>query len=322
MSALTEIYVDNVVAHLPEHTREDIAAEITATITDMVDDRLGEAHSSSGDRTAAVEREVLEELGDPALLSREYTNAPQFLIGPKSYPIFIWSLRWVLPAVAVLSILTNVIVHIATTQQVQLGALLGQTIGSTVTALLTAFAVITILIGLGERNMDGGATEKLPGARSTPWTVDELHRRDATGSQTRAEAVLNLVFIVLLALIPLIPTTLVYVGHLNNGETFVNPDLGTGWLLGYWAFLALMAVIEVIKLVRASAGTGLLIAGSVLDVVMAVFLTIALLTQQVIHPLLTNSGSTEVQQVIIVIAVWFIVIWDQISTWRAHRSKR
>lgn len=334
MSELTDIYVDTVTQHLPENSRDDIAAEITATINDMVEDRLGEGGPVTGDRptngdrptdsdrTATVEREVLEELGDPALLSREYSNAPQYLIGPKSYPIFIWSLRWVLPAVAVLSILTNVVVHIATTPTLQLGALLGQTIGSTITALLTAFAVITILIGLGERNMDGGATEKLPGARSAPWTVDDLHRKDVKSSQTRAEAVLNLVFIVLLALIPLIPTSLVYVGHLNNGETFINPDLGTGWLLGYWGFLVLMAGIEVTKLARSSTSAALLIGGVVLDLAMAVFLTVALLTQQVIHPDLSNAGSTQVQQIIMVVAIWAIVIWDQISTWRAHRADR
>lgn len=70
MSALTEIYVDNVTRHLPEDSRPDIAAEITATIDDMVDARLGEDADTSPDHTAAVEREVLEELGDPVALSR------------------------------------------------------------------------------------------------------------------------------------------------------------------------------------------------------------------------------------------------------------
>ncbi|GAA1851465.1 hypothetical protein [Brevibacterium marinum] len=322
MSALTDIYVDNVIGHLPEKSREDIAAEIRATINDMVEDRLGEFDHPAEEQSAAAEREVLEELGDPLLLSREYTNSPQHLIGPSSYPLYIWSLRWVLPTIAVLSVLTNVIVHIATTPQVRLGALLGQTIGSTVTALLIAFAVITILIGLGDRGLDGGTTQQLPGPRSKTWSVDDLRRRDTKGAQVRAEAILNLIFIVLLALIPLIPTSLVYVGHLNNGETFINPDLGTGWLLGYWGFLALMAVIEVIKLVRSSAAAGLLIAGMVLDVAMAVFLTFALLTQPVLHPDLTSASSAEVQQVITVIAIWAIVVWDQISTWRAHRANR
>ena len=322
MSALTDIYVDNVIGHLPEKSRDDIAAEIRATINDMVEARLGGVDHPAEEPTATAEREVLEELGDPVLLSREYTNSPQHLIGPKSYPLYIWSLRWVLPAVAVLSVLTNVIVHIATTPQVHIGALLGQTIGSTVTALLITFAIMTILIGLGDRGLDGGTTQQLPGPQSKAWSVDDLRRKDTKGSQVRAEAILNLIFLVVLAVIPLLPTSLFYVGHLNNGETFINPGLGIGWLLGYWAFLALMAALEVIKLVRSSTSSALLITGMVLDVAMAVFLTIALLTQPVLHPDLTSASSAELQQVITVIAIWAIVIWDQISTWRAHRANR
>lgn len=321
MSALTDIYVDNVIGHLPEKSREDIAAEIKATIDDMVEDRLGAFDHPAEEQTIAAEREVLEELGDPVLLSREYTNSPQHLIGPKSYPLFIWCMRWMLPAVAVLTVLTNVVVHIATTPEVRLGALLGQTIGNTVTALLIAFAGITILIGLGDRGLDGGTAQKLPGTRPAAWTVDDLHRRDVRGTQIRAEAILSLVFIVLLALIPIIPTSLFYVGHLNHGEPFINPELGTGWLLGYWALLALMAIVEVVKLVRVSASPALLLIAAFIDVVMAVFLTIALLTQNVLHPDLTTASGAEVQQILTVIAIWIIVVWDQISTWRTHRTR-
>ncbi|MDN5594171.1 MAG: hypothetical protein L0G56_09280 [Brevibacterium sp.] len=321
MSALTTIYVDNVVSHLPEDSRGDIAAEIKATIDDMVEDRLGDLEHPADEQTAAAEREVLEELGDPAQLSREYTNSPQHLIGPKSYPVFIWAIRWVLPLVAVAAAVTNSIAFIATNDEVQIGALIGQLVGNTIVALLTAFAAITIIFALGDKEMSGGAADKIAGTKKD-WSVDQLRATDAKAKQIRAEAVLNLIFLVLLALIPLIPTSLVYVGHLNNGETFINPDLGSGWLLGYWAFLTLMAVIEVIKLVRSSTSAALIITGVVLDVAMAVFLTIALLTQQVLHPDLTSASGAEVQQIITVIAIWAIVIWDQISTWRAHRANR
>src|SRR5699024_405396 len=74
MSALTETYVDNVIGHLPEKSRADIGAEIRATISDMVEARLGEGPHRGPERTATIEREVLEELGDPAALSREYAN--------------------------------------------------------------------------------------------------------------------------------------------------------------------------------------------------------------------------------------------------------
>ncbi|WP_231441999.1 HAAS signaling domain-containing protein [Brevibacterium zhoupengii] len=321
MSALTTIYVDNVVGHLPEDSRGDIAAEIKATIDDMIEARLSGLEHPADEQAAAAEREVLEELGDPAQLSREYSNSPQHLIGPKSYPVFIWTIRWVLPLVAVAAAVTNSIAFIATNDEVQIGALIGQLVGNTVVALLTAFAAITLLFALGDREMSGGAAEKIAGT-TKGWSVDQLRATDAKAKQIRAEAVLNLVFIVLLALLPLVPTSLFYVGHLNNGEPFVNPELGFGWFLGYWGFLALMAIVEVVKLVRSSANTAVLVIGAILDVAMAVFLTIALLSQQVLHPELTNTSGADFQQIITVIAIWAIVIWDQISTWRAHRANR
>lgn len=322
MSALTEIYVDNVTRHLPEDSRPDIAAEITATIDDMVDARLGEDADSSPDHTATVEREVLEELGDPVALSREYSNSPQHLIGPNSYPLYIWALRWVLPIVGLLAVLTNIVTTIAVSPGVQIGEIIGKTAGNTVIALLTAFAAITIIIGLGDRGMDGGASDSLRKRKPGTWTVDDLDRRDSHSKQIRAEAGLGLVFIVALAMVPLIPTSLLYVGHLNGGETFVNPDLGVGWLLGYWAFLALMAAVEVIKFTTASAKPTVAIIGGIVDIAMAVFLTIALLTQPVLHPELTNTGNADFQQIITVIAIWIIVIWDQVSTWRIYRRNR
>lgn len=321
MSALTDIYVDNVIGHLPENSRGDIAAEIKATIDDMVEARLGGLDHPAEDQTAAAEREVLEELGDPARLSREYTNSPQHLIGPKSYPLFLWAMRWILPFVAVAAVLSNTIAFIATHDPVQIGSLIGQLVGNTVVALLVAFAALTILIALGDRGLSGGAAEKINESR-TQWSVDQLHATDVRAKQIRAEAGLNLVFIVILALVPFIPTSLFYVGHLNSGEPFINPDLGTGWLLGYWGFLVLMAIVEAVKFVRVSASPALLFSGAIIDVAIAVFLTVALLTQDVLHPDLTSASGAEVQQIITVIAIWVIVVWDQISTWRAHRASR
>ncbi|WGP05138.1 hypothetical protein QFE97_13615 [Bacillus subtilis] len=322
MSALTEIYVDNVTRHLPEDSRPDIAAEITATIDDMVDARLGEDADPSPDHTAAIEREVLEELGDPVALSREYSNSPQHLIGPNSYPLYIWSLRWVLPIVGLFAVLTNVVATIAVSPNAQIGEIIGKTAGNTVIALLTAFAAITIIIGLGDRGMDGGASESLRKRQPGTWSVDDLDQRDSHGKQIRAEAGLGLVFLAALATLPFIPTSLFYVGHLNDGEPFINPDLGVGWLVGYWAFLALMAAVEIIKFTTASAKPTVALIGGIIDVAMAVFLTIALLTQPVLHPELTNTANADIQQIITAIAIWIITIWDQVSTWRIYRSRR
>lgn len=321
MSALTNIYVDNVIGHLPENSRGDIAAEIRATIDDMVEHRLGGLDHPAEEQSAAAEREVLEELGDPVRLSREYTNSPQHLIGPNTYPLFVWAMRWVIPLVAVIAVTANAVAFIATQDTVQIGALIGQLVGNTVMALLVAFAAITILLALGDRGLSGGANEKIHAAK-TPWTVDQLHDYDVRVKQIRAEAILNLVFIVLLALLPFVSTSLFYVGDLNNGEPFINPELGAGWMLGYWFFLTLMAIVEVVKLSRGRAIASLFAVGAIIDMAMAVFLTIALLTQNVLHPELTTAAGANFQQIITVVAVWVIVIWDQISTWRTYRASR
>ncbi len=316
MTALTDLYIDTVVRRLPEDSRGDIADEIRATINDMVEARLGGDDSDA----ARVEREVLEEMGDPAVLAREYSNSPQHLIGPASYPLFLWCMRRVLPIVAVVTLLINALAHSLTTPEVQLGSLLGAAIGNTVMAVLATFAVITILLALGDHGLS-------PNAKTIPreeakWSVDQLQSTDPAVSQNRLEAICSLVILVILAAVPFIPTTLLYVGHLNNGETFINPDLAPGWLAGYWLLLGLIAVVESVKLIRGTTPPALLLIGGAIDVVLAVFLTVAMLTQKVIHPGLQSAAGPDLQQIIIVVAVWIIVIWDQISTWRSIRAAR
>src|SRR5699024_6650019 len=92
------------------------------------------------------------------------------------------------------------------------------------------------------------------------------------------------------------------------------------WLLGYWGFLGLLAAVEIIRFVTASARPTVALIGGVIDVAMAVFLTIAMLTQPVLHPELTRASGADVQQVITVIAIWIIVVWDQVTTWRTVRG--
>ncbi|RBP68058.1 hypothetical protein DFO66_101285 [Brevibacterium sanguinis] len=316
MTARTDLYIATVVRRLPEGSRDDIAEEIRATIDDMIDARLGEEDPPK-ERLERVEREVLEELGDPAVLAGRYSNSPQFLIGPASYPVFLWCMRTILPITGVAALLINVVAHSLTTPEVQIGSLIGAVIGKTVLALLLCFAAVTILLALGERGP--GPETRSPRAPGESWSVDDLRATDPDIARTRAEALLGLVMIVLLAIVPFLPTTLFYAGHLNDGGSFVNPGLGSGWIVSYWTLLGLMAAVEAIRALRGSTPRALMIAGSVIDVVMGVFLTIALLTQTVFHPELMSPSGVDVTQIVAVVAVWIVVIWDQIDTWRGQR---
>src|SRR5699024_6568366 len=87
-------------------------------------------------------------------------------------------------------------------------------------------------------------------ARRARGTIGRLEDVAPSGSTVRADAIVALVFIVLLASVPLLPTSVFYVGHLNDGEPFVNPELGAVWFIGYWALLAAITAGVVWRLRR------------------------------------------------------------------------
>ncbi|GAA4283728.1 permease prefix domain 1-containing protein [Brevibacterium daeguense] len=325
MSALTDKYVDAVVQHLPEPSRNEIAEEISAIISDMVEGRLNDQHRADPEVIRSVERQTLEELGDPAALARRYADHPQHLIGPNLYPVYVRLLQWFLPIVGVIAFAINALVYSLTAPVVAIGDLLGASIGNTVVALLSWFASITILLAAVERIVPQEHLARFPGSRTRAWSVDQLDESVSPGASVRSESVLSIVFLVLFASVPLLPTTLFYVGHLNDGSTFVNPDLWPGWILGFWALIAVLIAVEVWKLIVGRLTRSLVVTSVVVDVLAAVLLTVAVLTQQVIHPDLAAAsgpgGAGGALEWVLVAAIWFVTVWDQIATIRAYRSR-
>ena len=343
MRTLTDRYVHAVVRRVPEAMRPEVTADVTAMIADMAEARTADARHDEAryDEGAAatdvevaadVEVAVLEELGDPAVLAREYSDSPQHLIGPQYFPVYRWLLTWVLPVALVVALVSNGLSYTLTTADAHIGGLLGTAIGKSVPAVFIAFAAVTILFAIIERATPMGTQastgdaaeqvgEKLrAGAERRPrWTVSDLEDVPPGGTSVRADAIVSLVFLVLLALVPFVPTTAVYVGHLNDGETFINPDLGVFWFVGYWVLLALTAVGAVWRIRRRRLSTGPVALDMITDLVMAVFLTLALLTQDVLHPAIDTASALPVA-VWAIPLIWAITIWDQVSTVRGYRT--
>ena len=356
MHSLTDRYVHAVVRRVPEALRPEVTADVTAMIADMTEARTEAAHEiedveaaagSAGTGTTAeaapgsaarVEVAVLEELGDPAALARAYSGSPQHLIGPDHFPTYRWVLTWVLPVALVAALALNGLTYLVTTPDAHLGGLLGTAIGRSVPAVFIAFGAVTLLFAIIERSgptavaRTGTSGTGEPGTSAPPpgtsarrradasrrWTVDRLEDV-SPGSSVRADAVVALIITGLLALIPLIPTTALYVGHLNDGETFINPELGLPWLIGYWVLLVAMAAAAIWRISRPRLTTVRVAIDMVTDLAMAVFLTVALLTQDVIHPAIAPASDLPVQ-LLTVLFIWAIVIWDQVATVRAYLS--
>lgn len=88
---LIQRYVAAVVRGVPEQQRADVAAELTASIADAVDDRV-----AAGSDTGSAITEVVTELGDPNTLAAQYGGRGRFLVGPDYYNEYVMLLRTLL----------------------------------------------------------------------------------------------------------------------------------------------------------------------------------------------------------------------------------
>lgn len=332
MSTLTDRYISEVVRHLPDDQRGDISSEIAATIADMVAAELDAANDASGtepcgtaDRESAelvsAERAVLARLGDPAELARRYAGARQYLVGPEVYPVWARVLRWLLPVVGVIAALAGGILYVSTTAEPELGGLIGQLVSSIAAALLWAFAAWTLVVVIIERTTPEG--EPSPLTLTPTWDPAHLDGPRG-GADTRVDAVVSLVMLAILVAVPFVPSTFLYIGHLNGGEPLVNPAIPTGWLTGYVLLIGALALVQVWRLVRPGRSPARLGIDVVVDVVFGVFLTVLVLSHDsVIHPDLVaaDDGGTATTAIrwSIIATIWVIVVWDQIETLRAYR---
>src|SRR5699024_5151302 len=76
-------YISATIRTLHPDTQEDVRAELTASIADAVEARL-----EQGEQPGAAEREVLTDLGDPAVLAAGYADRPLHLLGPRYYLVW------------------------------------------------------------------------------------------------------------------------------------------------------------------------------------------------------------------------------------------
>ncbi|GAA1126893.1 HAAS signaling domain-containing protein [Citricoccus alkalitolerans] len=310
MTALTRRYIDRVVAHVPEGQREDISRELAALISDMQEERL-----ANGAGEAAAERDALEELGDPARLAARYRNAPNYLIGPELYPVYVRALQWLVPVVLLVSLIVNIVVYSATEAEANIGAMIGQIVGPLISALFWILGSVTLFFWVFERVAQPRDKTAVARDGARQWSVDDLGIEMAHAREARSEAIGGLVMVVLLALVPLIPTSFLYVGHLNAGGPFVNQDLWNFWLPAYYVLLAVEAMLGIWTIARGRTTRPRLAARAALDVVAGVFFTVLVLTQQVIDPainsgILQTSGATDWVDVLYLVVVWVVVLWD------------
>lgn len=298
-ATLTERYVAAAMRSVPERHREDLTAELQASIADQIEARI-----ETGEDAASAERAVLEALGDPDALAAAYTDRPQVLVGPRSYPEWLRLLKllWaiVLPCVGVAVVIA----------QALSGATIGTIIGALVVTLLTTTVHIafwtTLLFVILER-----AGTRIPRA---PWTVDRLPEPRPEGAGL-PDLIAALVALALLAGAVVWDATTGFIPG-RPGLSFLDPALTPWWIAALFVDMAATAVISVVVYARRGWTIGSVVAKGVVTVALAAaalwLLSQGRLINPVFFPTLLGEGEqvTGVVTAIGAVAIVVIAVWD------------
>lgn len=240
-------------------------------------------------------------------------DSPQYLIGPQLYPAFTGLTRWMLPTVLVGAAVVNAAVYLVTEPTPVIGALIVITTTKAIVAALLTVAILTALFAVLER--------VLPPEQVARWVPAEPLRVRGVPSQDwkvcasqghLIEIVGSLVFIVFLALIPIIPTSFVYAGHLNDGGSFLHPGLWNVWLPIYYGFLVVFAAAEVWKVHAPRLTTAVRLAGLGVPCAFAVFVSAAILTQDIVDPAILDDAAWSRASWLdpaLVVVIWMPALW-------------
>ena len=169
-------YTAEVGRYLPYRGRNDIEREIAATLADRLDDRV----AASGRPTTVDDAvELLRETGHPRKTAASYLSGSH-LIGPTLHPLFLLVSRIVLPVLAAVLIgALTLSAAIAADPTVGFLEHVLRILGSTVTGVLQAFALIVIVFAVLERA--SSRLDALPGL-DTGWDPRLLPKPASAGT--------------------------------------------------------------------------------------------------------------------------------------------
>ena len=165
MATYTERYLAAALRGIPERQKTDVERELRSSIGDAVDDRV-----AAGEEPEKAEREVLEELGDPARLAAGMADRPTYLIGPGLFPAYRALLTLLLTIVVPLAGVVSAVVELA--HGGQIGSILVAGFGTALTVAVNLFFWVTLIFAIGERYES--MRDVTPTAANGRWTVDRL----------------------------------------------------------------------------------------------------------------------------------------------------
>ena len=165
---LIEAYIYEVTRRLPVKNREDIGLELRSTIEEILPENYTEEDVKN----------VLGELGNPAVLASGYNEHPMHLIGPKYFDIYVSLLKMIVPIAGVIAFIIVIAQHLVSfdngdTVLYVVLLILGKGIWSILHVFIQVFFWLTVTFAILERA--DHSKEDYPRSMSfEKWTPEDL----------------------------------------------------------------------------------------------------------------------------------------------------
>lgn len=165
---LIKRYIHAVGLRLPAKTRRDIAKELESLVMDALEARVGQGSQYTEDDVVAV----LQEFGPPEEVAARYAPTPQYLIGPRLFPVYRLVASIVMGATLLGLSISFVISIIIKDPSARFMTQFLSFAGSIFSGLLSAFGSVTIAFAIMERVLPDATVETIK--LGEPWDPRKL----------------------------------------------------------------------------------------------------------------------------------------------------
>lgn len=238
------LYIQEVTRRLPEKMREDISLELRSTILDMLPE----------DFTKNDVDQVLEKLGNPAVLASRYRDQPMHLIGPKFYDVYIIVLKLALLIALIVSIVIfsteklGVIFESEAASLVILATFLGEAIWILLNAGIHSFFWVTIAFIIIERTVKfpDDTPISLSGNKWMPNDLDLIPYIPLKSKITKGEVLFSLFWPALFIILYLNAAYIIGIHQKDtSGLQFTIPVFNQDTLMSYLVIVIILVALEI-----------------------------------------------------------------------------
>lgn len=328
MSSLIERYVGAAANALPEGQRAEVRKEIRAAIDEMVELRI-----ENGEPENAAVRAALEELGDPRQLAQQYRDTPQYLIGPGWFPLYVEVLKRVLPiGIAVIAVIGMVAKIASDDASLPEGIATG--VGSAVEIGIQVLLWITVGFVIAER-----AIGPHPGAdRDKAWTIDDLPAAPDNRQIGLGETVGTVLTLLVMGALVIIQQAqgvgfFIIADDTDSWDSIplINPDLGTGWVIGFGLVLAASIFVAIAGYLERAYTFRLVVLTAVENALWVGYILALAASEPIFNPgfarRISDEGGSwwaagdQANRIVAVVIIAYSV-WDVWEAWNRYRGNR